>query len=297
MSENSKVFKVGDVTVVKIEERVISPIPAAYLFPTLEASQYLAATGTLSEQDVAGPDRDPVLSIHAWLIRTPRHTILLDTAAGNQKERPRNPLFHHQELQFLERLAEAGVKPEDVDYVFNTHLHVDHVGWNTRLIDGKWAPTFPNARYVFPRAEQEYYSSPASHNDANIPSEGAYEDSVQPIVEAGLVDYIEPQGGRYLDIFEFIPTRGHSIGHMSVLMKSEGQSALFAGDLMHHPVQVYLPQTNTVFCEFLEDAAKSRQRMLEFCADTGALYLPMHFAGPSAGYISKAGDGFAWTYA
>ena len=297
MTAEAKVYKIGDVSVAKIEESVIRPIPAAYLFPSLDTSQYQAGIAAVDAADVDGPERNPVLSIHAWLIRTPKHVILLDAGAGNGKDRPTNPVFHQQDLPFLERLAALGVRPEEVDYVFNTHLHVDHVGWNTRLENGKWAPTFPNARYVLPRVEQAYYSSPESHNEANAPSEGAYEDSVQPVVEAGLVDYIEAEGGRYLDLFEFIPTRGHSIGHMSVLMTSQGQSALFAGDLMHHPLQVYLPDLNTVFCEFLDDAVSSRRRMLDYCAANGTLYFPMHFPGPSAGYVRKSGDGFAWTYA
>ena len=292
-----KTYQIGDVSVVKIEEKIIKPVPSGYLFPTLNASEYHSNIANLSADDLEGADRDPILSVHSWLLKTPDHTILIDAAAGNHKERPRNPLFHRQDLPYLERLAEAGVDPEDVDYVFNTHLHVDHVGWNTRLRDGKWIPTFPNARYVFPRREQQYYASPESHNEANIPSEGAYEDSVQPIVDAGLVDYIEAGGGKYLDAFEFVPTPGHSIGHMSIKMASHGVEALFAGDLMHHPVQVYMPEMNTIFCEFAEDAAKSRLRMLDYCAAKGTIYFPMHFPGSSAGYVSRQGGGFAWAYA
>lgn len=243
-------------------------------------------------------DRDTlVVSIHTWLVRMPDHVILIDTGSGNDKERPRNPSFHHQSLPFLDRLREAGVEPEDVDFVINTHLHVDHSGWNTVLQDGKWVPTFKNARYIFPRVEQEYYSSTASHNDVNIPSFGVYEDSVRPIIDAGLVDFIDSEGGFFLDRFTFLPTPGHSIGHMSLLLESDNEAAIFAGDVMHHPIQVERPDLNTVFCEFLEQATQSRRHILDLAADNPAMYFSTHFPGSSAGYITRDGEKFRWSYA
>jgi glyoxylase-like metal-dependent hydrolase (beta-lactamase superfamily II) len=174
---------------------------------------------------------------------------------------------------------------------------VDHVGWNTTLHNGRWKPTFPNARYVFPRAEEEYYSSPASHNEVNIPSLGVYEDSVYPIIEAGLAQRIGPEGGQYLDNFEFVPTKGHSIGHMSIRLTSKGDEAIFGGDIMHHPTQIHRPDWNTVFCEYGDGALRARREIVDALAKRKAIYFSTHFPGSSAGYVGHKGQGFTWTYA
>ncbi|WP_225703347.1 MBL fold metallo-hydrolase [Bradyrhizobium cenepequi] len=281
----------------KVEEQLLRTVPPSFLYPGLTSEEFAIAQATLAASDVEPPRDALILSVHTWVVKTPRHLILIDTASGNDKERPTNPLFHRQNLPYLEQLRQAGVSPEAVDFVFNTHLHVDHSGWNTRLSNGKWVPTFPNARYVFPMAERDYYSSPASHNEANLPSLGVYEDSVLPVVEAGLADFIGPEGGKYLDVFEFIPTPGHSIGHMSIALDSGGASAIFAGDVMHTVLQVARPEQNTVYCEFADEARKSRQKILSRAAATRALYLSTHFPGSSAGFVTSDAGGFTWRYA
>lgn len=295
MSSERKTYRIGDVTISKVEEQQLDYVPISFLYPKEGAAKRIAADSSL-RHDFDDGAKSLRLSIHTWSIRTPDHLILVDTGSGNDKERPRNPMFHRQSIPFIERLRDACVDPDKVDFVFNTHLHVDHSGWNTRLENGKWVPTFPNARYVFPRAECDYYASPASHNEANIPSSGVYEDSVAPVLEAGLVDFIEPAGGRYLDLFEFIPTPGHSIGHMSIAVTSRGETAIFGGDVLHSPVQVRHPDLNTVFCEFPDQALASRQAILTRLAETRALYLATHFPTSSAGYVTRAPDGFSWTY-
>jgi glyoxylase-like metal-dependent hydrolase (beta-lactamase superfamily II) len=193
MGEQSKTYKVGDLTVTKIEEQLIRGIPAGYLYPGISADEFAAIAPKLGSEDLGESRADFNVAVHTWLVRTPKHTILIDTGSGNSKEHPQTLLFHRLDLPYLQRLADAGVRPEDVDYVFNTHLHVDHVGWNTILEKDKWVPTFPNARYVVPSAERDYYSNPASHNDVNLPSLGTYEDSVLPIIEAGLADFVVPR--------------------------------------------------------------------------------------------------------
>jgi glyoxylase-like metal-dependent hydrolase (beta-lactamase superfamily II) len=295
MSSESKTHRIGDVTISKVEEQQLSNVPVSFLYPKEKAAERIATDPSLRDE-VEDGGKSLRLSIHTWVVRTPDHLILVDTGSGNDKERSRNPIFDRQSIPFIERLRVAGVDPEKVDFVFNTHLHVDHSGWNTRLEKGKWVPTFPNARYVFPRAECEYYASPASHNEANIPSSGVYEDSIAPVIDAGLVDFIEPGGGRYLDIFDFIATPGHSIGHMSIAVTSGGETAIFGGDILHSPVQVRHPDLNTVFCEFHDQATASRQSMLTHLADTRALYLATHFPASSAGYVARTPDGFSWTY-
>ncbi len=296
MSDLGKEYHIAGTTVRKVQEQYLHNVPASFLYPAARSEEIKALEPRLAAVDM-DEDRDTlVVSIHTWLVRTPDHVILIDTGSGNDKERPRNPSFHHQSLPFLDGLHEAGVEPEDVDFVINTHLHVDHSGWNTVLQDGKWVPTFKNARYFFPRVEQKYYSSAASHNDVNIPSYGVYEDSVQPIIDAGLVDFIDSEGGPFLDRFTFLPTPGHSIGHMSVLLESDNEAAIFAGDVMHHPIQVERPDLNTVFCEFLEQAVQSRRRVLDLAADNPAMYFSTHFPGSSAGYITRDGEKFRWSY-
>lgn len=288
--------KIGNVTISRVEEQQLHDVPPEWLFPSSSAPEFAAVRDRLNASDLEANHEQIVLSIHTWVVRTPDHLILIDTGAGNDKERPRNPSFHHADNPYLARLAEAGVKPEDVDYVINTHLHVDHSGWNTVLKDGKWVPTFPNARYIFPRREQQYWSTEAIRDDT-AHTEFVYQDSILPIIEAGLADYVDVEGGTLLDIIEFIPTPGHSVGHMSIKLTSGGEQAIIAGDLMHHPTQVYRPDWNTVFCEFADDAVTSRRRILEYCADTGAQYFSIHFPASGCGFVRRDGQGFAWTYA
>jgi glyoxylase-like metal-dependent hydrolase (beta-lactamase superfamily II) len=298
MVNHYKTYQIGDFTIQKVLEQPLHDVPKSFLYPTATESDFQGIATHLAVEDLEINREDMVQSVHTWVVRTSKHLVLIDTGSGNHKQRPRNPIFHDQDIPFLERLRdEAGVVPDDVDYVFNTHLHVDHSGWNTVLKHGRWVPTFPNARYVFPRLEAEYYGSSASHNEVNVPSLGVFEDSVLPVIEAGLVDFIEPEGRAYLDHFTFIPTRGHSIGHMSIELASGGKKAIFGGDILHHPTQVLRPHLNTIFCEFPEDALTSRARILRKLAEDRALYCATHFAGSSAGYVSRTDDGYAWTYA
>ncbi|WP_211175944.1 MBL fold metallo-hydrolase [Brasilonema sp. UFV-L1] len=295
MNVHSKTYKVGDVTITRVTEQVINLAPEVLLPDwnpaVVQEHQDWLVPGCMDETH-----EHFILSIHTWVVKTQRHTILIDTASGNDKERPLNPIFHHLQLPYLERLEAAGVTPEAVDYVLLTHLHVDHVGWNTRLVDGRWVPTFPNAKYVFPKVEQDYYSSPASHNDVNIPSLGVYEDSVLPVIEAGLTETISSGGGEFIDGLSFLPTPGHSIGHMSISLTSRGEEALFSGDVMHHPIQVYRPEWNSVFCEFADQARASRLWALEYAAQRGATFFSTHFPKSSAGLVTRKGDQFDWRF-
>lgn len=292
----NKPHKIGDYTITKIEEQVIPGIPGAYLYPTATEADIAAGEKNLTAGDMDEDRQGFNVAVHAWLVQSPDRVILVDTASGNAKQRPNNPLFHNLDFPFLERLEAAGVKPEDVDYVLNTHLHVDHVGWNTFLKGSEWVPTFANARYFMPIKDHKYYASEESHNEVNIPSEGTFEDSVQPVIEAGLVDFIPEDGCKILDDFTWIPTPGHSIGHMSIALSSKGENAIFAGDVMHNPFQVSRPDLNTVFCEFLDDATISRHKILNHAADQNALYFGTHFPSTSVGRISRSGDGFSWKY-
>jgi glyoxylase-like metal-dependent hydrolase (beta-lactamase superfamily II) len=296
VNHTNKTYRIGDVTVTKIEEMRLNGAQPSFLYPAWEPSELEPNLHWLTPSNMDAATGNLIQSVHSWLVRTPEHTILIDTATGNAKERIKNPIFHHLNTPYLQRLAAAGVQPEDVDFVLHTHLHVDHVGWNTQLVDGRWVPTFPNARHVFSRAEEDYYSSPASHNEVNVPSLGVYEDSVAPIIASGQAERIDNAGGEYLDYFRFHPTKGHSIGHMSIELSSNGRHALFTGDVMHHPLQVLRPDWNSVFCEWKDEARASRRWVLEHAAERNLLLFTPHFAESSAGYVTRRGDRFAWHY-
>jgi glyoxylase-like metal-dependent hydrolase (beta-lactamase superfamily II) len=180
--------------------------------------------------------------------------------------------------------------PVAVDYVLCTHLHVDHVGRNTRLQDGRWVPAFPHARYVFSRAEYEHWSGPAGKDG---PNGGVYEDSVLPVVEAGLAEIIDG-AGEVADSLVLLPTPGHTAGHLAVPLAANGDEALFTGDLMHNPLQVYRPEWNSVFCEDVEAARISRPWALEHAAERQATVFTAHFGGSSAGHVQRKSERFAW---
>ncbi|WP_207482792.1 MBL fold metallo-hydrolase [Arenibaculum pallidiluteum] len=310
MATDTRTYRIGDATITRIDELALAAFQFGMLYPgadpeALERHRERFGPGSL----------DPgtgtfVQSVHSWLVRTPHHTILIDTATGNDKLRPDVPALHRLNEPFLARLAAAGVAPEEVDHVLLTHIHADHVGWNTRLVDGRWVPTFPNATYVFSRIEQSYGESLADgaepadavRSDRALgpavrrPFDRVYDDSVRPVIEAGLARLVEVDGSEVLEGLSFIPTPGHSVDHASIRLVSRGEQALFAGDVMHHPLQVYEPSLNSCFCEFPEAAVRSRARVLEDAAESGATVFTTHFAESSAGRISRNGERFAWQF-
>jgi len=286
-----KQFHIGDARITKIVEQLLPPAPASFLLPQSNAQTLRQHAAWLGEEHLSPVEQTLRVSCHGWLVQTATHTVIIDTASGNHKNRPLNPLFHQQNTPWLENLRQAGVAPEDVDYVLLTHLHVDHVGWNTRWVDGKWVPTFPNARYVYSAAEYDFYADPTH---VKAPSAGVFEDSVQPVVDAGLGWPIGTDQPSPLDGFQFHPTRGHSHDHLSISYSANGEVALFAGDVMHHPIQIAEPQWNSVYCEYPEAARQSRRWVLDFATAQEALYCSSHFAGSSAGRITRLDDHFVW---
>ncbi len=291
-----KIYTVGDATVTKISEQTLDAVAPAWLYPDWDPREIEKHAAWLVPGNMDPGREHLIISIHAWLVRLNDKVVLIDNGSGNDKERPRNPVFHREHTPYLENLAAAGVRPQDVDFVLNTHLHVEHCGWNTRLVGGEWVPTFPNARYVFAKTELDYYASAESHNEVNVPSLGVYEDSVAPIVRAGLAQTIGAEGGQVLKGLTMIPTPGHSIGHMSISLKSNGHEALFAGDVMHHLIQVYRPEWNTIFCEWPDKARAARLWALDYAAERQLMLFTTHFAEASAGHVARDGDHYAWSY-
>ena len=172
-----------------------------------------------------------IASVHTWVLKTPRHVMLIDSCGGNHKDRPALPRFHQQNLPFLARLAEAGVTPDEVDFVCCTHLHADHCGWNTELRGGRWVPTFPNARYIFSKAEQDHWTGPAGQSGFDA---GVYADSVLPVIEHGQAEIIDGDG-LLANGLAVHATPGHSPGHVVFELADGGEKGLFSGDIMHQP--------------------------------------------------------------
>jgi glyoxylase-like metal-dependent hydrolase (beta-lactamase superfamily II) len=218
-------------------------------------------------------------SIHAFVVRAPGLTVLIDTCVGNDKDRGGRAPFHMMRTPFLEDLAAAGVAPEAVDLVLCTHLHVDHVGWNTRLAGGRWVPTFPRARYLFARREWEHWSGERDEDTRRILA-----DSVAPVLEAGLAQLVEVDHRVSSELW-LEPTPGHTPGHVSVRLRGGDGEAVITGDLMHCPIQVAEPDWSS---HFDSDAAGARATRRAFCqryADTHVTVLGTHFHHPTAGRI------------
>jgi glyoxylase-like metal-dependent hydrolase (beta-lactamase superfamily II) len=220
-------------------------------------------------------------SIHTFVVRAPGLTVLVDTCVGNDKDRGGRKPFHMMHTSFLEDLCAAGVAPEAVDVVVCTHLHVDHVGWNTRLDDGRWVPTFPRARYLFAQREWEHWSAETGDDTRRIMA-----DSVAPVLDAGLATLVEPDhrisGEVWLE-----PTPGHTPGHVSVRLRGADGDAVITGDLMHHPIQVAEPDWATPFDSDAEQARKTRRAFCERYADGSVTVLGTHFHAPTAGRIVR----------
>ncbi len=234
-----------------------------------------------------------VTSIHSWLLRTPRRTILIDSCAGDGKQRTLGR-YHDLKSAYIENLAAAGSTPEDVDVVLCTHMHVDHVGWNTRLRDGRWVPTFPNAKYLFSRTEYDYWASEETRRTTRASDIARiHEDSVAPVIEAGLAVFVD-DAHEVEDGVVIEPAPGHTAGHSIVRATSRGATGLFSGDVMHQPFQIYEPDVNSRYCFAPDQARATRRRLLEECAEYGHLLLPAHFGVPHVGRIRKDGDGFTF---
>jgi glyoxylase-like metal-dependent hydrolase (beta-lactamase superfamily II) len=282
---------IGNVRVTRIEELLGPGFPAPAFFPDYNAEEFERQLGWLAPRYYEKESGRLVSSIHSWLVRTPHQVILIDACSGNDKERPGMPRFDRLDTPYLDRLRAAGVAPEEVDLVLCTHLHVDHVGWNTRLENGRWVPTFPRAKYLMSRIEHQFWSDAAAAPDADLLVRNVYSDSVLPVVESGKSVMID--GAHDLDNGLVIqPAPGHTPGQYRVDLASGGRAAIFSGDALHNPVQVPLWRWNSCFCEDREQARATRHELLSQCAERRALLLPAHFAEPYAGYVTARGDGF-----
>ncbi len=230
--------------------------------------------------------------VKSHVIRTGAHNILVDTGCGNNKERPNEPPFNNLQTPYLERLAELGLAPEDIDLVVLTHLHVDHVGWNTRLENGSWVPTFKNATTVFSQRDLAFVTENAEAGAAGNTFARFYEDSLKPVIEAGRIRLLTEDGPLVPGIdIGFAP--GHTPGHILLRARSGEAEGLFIGDILHNPFQIYQPDCNSGYCALPEPARATRRRVLGEAADRGAQLFACHFAAGHEVRVRREADGFA----
>jgi glyoxylase-like metal-dependent hydrolase (beta-lactamase superfamily II) len=282
-------YKIGQATVSRIEETYEPNFEAAKFFADWRTEEVERHREWMLPAHFDPPSGKLKLSVHSWLIRVGGRTILIDGCVGNDKSRPTRPMWHQLKTPYLERLAQAGARPDQVDIVMCTHLHNDHVGWNTRLTNGRWEPTFPNARYIWSRADYERYKDCDPEKEAN--NHAAFQDSVRPVVEAGLAEMVT--GAHTVnEHLSLEPAPGHTPGTVSVTLNSSGERAVFCGDILHHAIQVFHPEWNSFACLDAVNARTSRRKVLEQCAGSGALLMPAHFGAPFACRVDAKGDGF-----
>ncbi|MFJ7779552.1 MBL fold metallo-hydrolase [Streptomyces yangpuensis] len=280
-------WAVGSVVVHRIDEIPLPPQTGPWLLPAATAE-------VVTEQDWLRPDfadRDGVLRLdsHSFAMVVDGLRVVVDTGIGNGKTRA-NPAWHDLRTDYLERLARAGFPPESVDLVLLTHLHTDHVGWNTREVDGSWVPTFPNARYLTAKAEYDFWAA----YDMDEARAAMFRDSVHPVEEAGLLDVVDvPAGGVTVAAgLELVPAPGHTPGHTAVRVTSGGATALITGDCIHHPVQLAHPEIGSCVDIDPERAEATRRELLASLAGTNALLLGTHFPPPTAGRVVADGDAY-----
>ncbi|VVE71974.1 MBL fold metallo-hydrolase [Pandoraea captiosa] len=295
MKNVSLTFRVGDATVTRVDETAFALAPDV-LFPEWNASAGHALQAALSSASLDLDNARVALRTHLWVVEVSGLTIVVDTAIGNGKVRPFSQLFDRLDNPVAQRFEAAGFRREQVDYVLLTHLHVDHVGWNTYWHEGRWMPFFPNATYVFTQREHDFFATPAGEARRMV-----FDDSVAPLVEAQRAKMLSDAdaidtGWPLVDGIRFLPTPGHSAGHAAIEITSQGQTALFSGDVMHSPVQVYRPEWSSTFCLDPHQARASRQWLLDYAVTTGATVFPAHFPQTSAGKVRRTANGLAWQY-
>ena len=278
-------WQVGEVRITQVVESQ-GASPPSFLFADLSVER-VQSHGWLRPH-FAHADGRLFASIHCFVIESEGRTVVVDTCVGNDKQRA-TAMWNDLHGPFLEDFERAGFAPDRVDVVLCTHMHTDHVGWNTRWVDGRWQPTFGNARHLFSRTEYEHWQAAGNDDERQVIA-----DSIRPVIDAGLADWVASDHAVTAEV-QLEPTPGHTPGHVSVRIRSQGEEAVITGDLMHHPIQCCEPG---IAARFDVDPVQARETRLRFLREQAArrvLVLGTHFSAPTAGWIVAAGD--AWQFA
>lgn len=260
--------------------------PTSVIFPTLTREHWQVNESWLSPDHWDAATDMFVARTQSWVLRSEGRIILVDTGIGDDKQRP-IPAFHRLRTGFLDRLIAAGIRPEAVDVVVNTHAHADHLGWNTRLVDGEWIPTFPNARYLLHSADLAFATTTG---DPQL-----YRDSLAPVRESGQLSTWDGETHRLDGDLTLELAAGHTPGSAVLRLASGTDRALFIGDIAHSPLQLVEPDHEACLSEDIPAAVRTRRRLLAEAADTTALIVPAHFGGSGAAQVKRDGDKFAIT--
>jgi glyoxylase-like metal-dependent hydrolase (beta-lactamase superfamily II) len=280
------VIKVGNAEIRPVLEMALTKRPIAWLGASgdlIEANRDWLSPWFLEEGDTWS------LNFQSWILQIDDKIFVIDPCNGNG--RPHSiTAFDMLNEPFIERFCATGIRPEDVDYVFCTHMHHDHCGWNTHLRSGKWVPTFPNARYLFTSREYDRWN-PAGQNYKPVAyNEGIFERSIQPIVEAGLADLIGPHHV-VTSSLKIEPAHGHTAGHATLNLVSQTEHAIFSGDCFHHPLQLTRPEIQFGDCDDTAQAIGTRRTLVEAALRSDALLIPAHLPYPYAGRVRRRESG------
>lgn len=290
-----KTQRIGQFTIDRVTESEGAFAPVDFVLPQVDMGRVQAQRDWLMPHFLDTQDQ-LIMSFHSFVLRTPHHNILIDTCVGNDKERPLRQSWHRQKSGYLSALARVGLQPEHIDFVCCTHLHADHVGWNTQLVDGRWVPTFGRARYVF--SETEYAHWEREHRQAlgqgqSVPNHGSFADSVLPVVDAGQAVFA--RGSHELESgVQIEPAPGHTPGNCVLHARSQGAHAVFSGDILHTPVQLLDLSWSSRFCHDSLQAERTRRELVDKLTDSSSLLMAAHFPSPVAGRIVSGSRGLRW---
>ena len=286
--------RVGDIAFHRIVESEGPDFDIGFLLPDAGPESLEPHRRWLEPRFLDPASNRVVMAMQSYLLRTRHRTILVDSCVGNDKERRFHPPWaRRRSTRYLDSLAAIGLAPADIDFVMCTHLHADHVGWNTRLAGGRWVPTFPNARYLFAKTEYEHWI--ALNRGGKRYSDGCIDDSVLPVVEAGQADIVADDH-RFDDEIRFALTPGHTPGHVAIELASQGQRGVLSGDICHTPLQCREPGWSAIGCSDRAQSAATRRAFLEAHCETDTLVMTAHFPSPSVGFVRRLGDVFDFAY-